>query len=535
MTISTDEENQEEFAEAGDDENDGLIECEDSDFSFPLGHEAEHSILPEMKLMMEAILPRFTFTVLSFSRFEIKIPSLVLPTSLAVVNQFDLDPILLEIVVDLTENSFHREVRLITLRHPVFGTNFAGRPLLQSKFDDFFSGAYQPKPEYRSALHVLEPLGDPSILQVLELMEAGFSEDIAARALVLTRGDSCAAREYLLTGTTTAVPPKPDFSFLECPVLYLILELVDGFLDLTDHCCVGGEPLGISGLKPSNCGKPLCIFGMANVGIGPSLVSELRRDPVAADFLVCIASAAHGTKFFVPPLPTSLESSASAFFTELPQISVLARCETDKELHDTIGRDHFELLRYILFTNRCHLIHLPAQLAIKECAAQTEQFLCVVATPERELTFQKKKKKSGNSWLWHGSRLDRWHSILHTGLQDLGATADRTHAGASTDGPGVDQSNQSAVSISYAGIHGHKYGRSNLPAQMIVLALCENIKGPMLKHVANGEYTQRDLDGLIVRCIMVAKTNFSWDPQVQPPAHVPSLHECLSYIAERTG
>jgi hypothetical protein len=280
---------------------------------------------------------------------------------------------------------------------------------------------------------------------------------------------------------------------------------------------------------------------MANLGVGSSVVNELRRDPVVADFLVAIASSASGTKFFVPPLPPSLEDHASEFFRTLPAISAITGYATDKDLGDAIGNEFFEILRYILFTNRCHLIHLPRQLAIRECAEATEQFLCVVATPEKELVFQKKKGKNRSAWLWHGSFLNRWHSILHTGLQDLGRTSDATHGGP-WFGDGVYQSNESAVSLGYAsGTIGHtgqntnanNYQKSQMPKLMQVLALCENVPGRLLKNVTRSEYTQRDPDGLIVRCLMVAKKQFAWDPYAKPPEHVPSLAECLAYIAER--
>jgi poly [ADP-ribose] polymerase 6/8 len=497
------------------------------------------SILPGVCSTMEAVLPRFQFAVLSATRFQIKIPSLVLPSSLAAVNHFDTDPVLLDVVLDLQCNSLDTGVTLESLSHPVFGTNFPGRPLVQARFDHFFSPFDPPTPSYRSALYVLEPTGEADGGQVAELVASGFREDVAARALILTRGDLAAARDYLVTGTTTAPPPEPVFARSDCPVLYLILELVDGFLDLMDHCCCGGEPLGISGLKPSTCDRPLCVFGMASLGVGSSVVSELRRDPVVADFIVSLASAAYGTKLFVPPLSTKLIPPAAMFFQLLPPISHMTRFDTDQALRAAIGAPQMDILRFLLFTNRCHLIHLPGELAIAECGDATEQFLCVVATPEKELTFQRKRDESGVAWLWHGAPLDRWHSILHTGLQDLGATGDRTHLGSDTYGPGVYQSNQSSVSIWYATRSGeaflneNNYKHTSLPAKMRVLALCENVKGPQLAKVADAEFTQQDLDGLIVRCLMVVKNDFAWDPYEQPPKRVPSLHDCLAYLGQR--
>jgi hypothetical protein len=240
--------------------------------------------------------------------------------------------------------------------------------------------------------------------------------------------------------------------------------------------------------------------------------------------------AAFGTKFFVPPLPTAVERHAATFFATLPPISQLSEASTDKELRGKIGTEFFEILRFILFTNRCHLIHLPPELAIRECANETEQFLCVVATTERELAFQKRKQEAGNAWFWHGSAVGRWHSILHTGLRDLGGTADAVHGG---PGNGIYQSNYSQMSCGYAGAQTNNYARTCLPPTMTVLALCENVKGSWIRGPHLVEYVQPCADELIVRCVMVAKTQFTWDPYDNPPAHVPSLHDCLSYLASK--
>jgi hypothetical protein len=93
----------------------------------------------------------------------------------------------------------------------------------------------------------------------------------------------------------------------------------------------------------------------------------------------------------------------------------------------------------------------------------------------------------------------------------------------------------SSLSIGYAHNYAdsNKYVHTQLPNPMIVLALCENVIGPLLRNVAQMEHTQQDLDGLIVRCVMIAKVSFAWDPYVSPPAHVPTLPECLAYIGQQ--
>jgi poly [ADP-ribose] polymerase 6/8 len=425
--------------------------------------------------------------------------------------------------------------------HPTFGPNFPGRALVSLALTAFFSPSYAVKPQYRSALYLLHPEARSRLnpRAKRELTDLGFSEDVAQRALSLTRGDLAAARDLLVTGITDAAPPRPIVSYEDCPLLYLILEIVDGFLDLTDHCCQCGQPLGVAGLRMSNCGAELCVFGMASMGVGSSLVNELRRDPMVADLLVSLASSCFGTKFFVPPLPPQLARQAEGFFARLPAIDRLTRHGTDAELSAELGTDFFEILRFIIFTNRCHLIHLPKKLAIQECVQYTEQFLCAVATPERELAFQKSKGKAPSVWLWHGSLLQRWHSILRTGLQDLGRSGDAIHGGP-WYGDGVYESDESAVSFYYArqdetgGVIGtNHYAKSKLPQAMTVLALIENAKGKTLKQVHPNEFTQQNPNGLIVRCLMVVKQDFSWNPHKNPPKAVPSLKSCLAWIASK--
>jgi poly [ADP-ribose] polymerase 6/8 len=525
-----------------------IIEGGDSDgapFSEPSPSASELDvpyapILPDLASLACAVLPEIQFVLLTPFRLEITIPSRVLPEAILIVNRLDASPTLLEFTLELKANSFQNPPAYLDLRHPVFGPNFPGRPLLSLAFARFFSTSYAPKPRYRSALYLLYPERPhpPDARALRELAQLGYGEDAATRALSLTRGNVAAARDLLLTGITDAVPPPPVLSYADCPILYLVLEIVDAFLDLTDHCCICGAALGVSGLRISNCGKELCVFGMASMGIGSSLAGELRRDPMVADLLVSLASSCFQTKFFVPPLPARLVPHAAQFFARLPPIAALMRFDSDAELEARIGKPFFEILRFIVFTNRCHLIYLPKQLGIQECIGSTEQFLCLVATPERELAFQR-KKVAGSAWLWHGSLLVRWHSILRTGLQDLGTTPDATHGGP-WDGNGVYETDESAVAFYYAtedetdgDIGENAYVNTKLPKQMTVLALVENVPGPALKQVQPNEYTQQDPEALLVRCLMVVTAEFQWNVYQKPPKEVPTLKKCLSFIASK--
>jgi hypothetical protein len=302
-----------------------------------------------------------------------------------------------------------------------------------------------------------------------------------------------------------------------------------------DHCEICGDALGVSVVKPALCDKPICFLSVSSIDVGASVTTELRRDPFVADFLICLASSSYGSKFFVPPLPGDLDKAAAQFFAELPDVDALARFHSDRDLAESIGNDFYEILCFVLASNRAHLVHLPDSLKIKECATNTDQMLCITAAPERELAFQKKKAEQGNAWLWHGSCVSRWHSILHTGLQDLGKSPDRRHMGSDTFGPGIYQSQFASTSIAYSmsggdPVNTHRFKNSRFPKVMTVLALVENVKGDLLKQVAPVEWTQRDLDGIIVRCLLIVKSQFKWDVSVNPPQFVPDFRDCLSHI-----
>jgi hypothetical protein len=104
----------------------------------------------------------------------------------------------------------------------------------------------------------------------------------------------------------------------------------------------------------------------------------------------------------------------------------------------------------------------------------------------------------------------------------------------------VYQSQFSELSIGYAnsvnpqlGAHNTStYAASQFGRNLVVLALIENVKNPKLKQVAPDEWTQRDVGGLIVRCLMIVKQQFQWNLVAGPPAKVPSFTTVQKWIAD---
>jgi hypothetical protein len=488
----------------------------------------------------EIYLPRVKFLRRGRSSVQITLPTSFIPDQLAAVNSFNRHPILVEFVLTLFDDYSFTGGTIDELTNPVYGRLFPGRLLVSQAGARFLSTKYTPKRKYDCQLYVMEPQGIPNDFDIAQLVSEGFTIEAVTRALVLTRGHVDAARMFLETGDTSYEAVLPEVEYRDCPLFYFVLEIAEAIFNLRDHCCICGKPLGISVLRPSLCDDHICFFGATELGLCATVSSEIRRGPIVADFLVSLASSAFGTKWFRPPLPEPLQPHALNFFKKLPPIDSLRIYDTDALLKAHLGDVNYEILRFILMSNRCHLLQLPQHLKLEQCQKDTEQLLCVNGAPEVELKFQEKLKKSSRQWLWHGSTASRWHSILHTGLQDLGSTADRINGGADYFGPGVYQSQFSALSIQYAqsanpslgATNTSTYAGSKFGANLTVLALIENVKNPLLKQVAADEWTQQDVGGLIVRCLLIVKQSFQWDLVSDPNVKVPSFNTCMKWLAD---
>jgi poly [ADP-ribose] polymerase 6/8 len=520
-----------------------IIEDTDSDanFSSPETTFIAPTILVSNLDICRQVFPTFTFEQLDSDRFTVVVPSSILPRSLAVVNQFDRHPILVRVDVTLLNDSFRASAMIHDISHPLLGVSFCGRPLVVDAIRRFFSASFRPHSRYRCQVYVMEPIARPSDMSLARLVSEGHPVDAARRALVLTGGDISHAEDFLMTGATTFRPPEIGFTYDDCPLIYLIFEICEAFFNLTDHCCICGKDLGVQGVKASLCDSPVCLFGFRDIGVGSSVITELRRDPIAADLLISLASvsmAPFGTYFIEiactkvtarptegqADLPVRLLANHPNFWNELPPIAVMITRGTDAALIQMIGTDNYEILRGILLSNKTHLIHLPDELKVKECAAQTDQFFAIISSPERELAFRTLKAKHRASYLWHGSPASSWMSILQNGL------------GLASQGV-VYHSPYSTTSLGYSGKGSfpNKYRESQYKGAPILLGLVESVTGQGFKQGSEGpqEYTQSDFNGIVLRCLMIVKATFEWDAMHKPPKFVPTLHDCLQYLAKQ--
>ena len=475
-----------------------------------------------------AYLPMLNFEV-SRNQVEITFPTSVIPQGLAVANNMTR-PLLCKVKLELTSFSdapTHLEVVNDS------GPAFIGAMLVKKHIHEFF-GKYKPaQRSLRSAMSLLKPEGVNTKEQAVKaVMAKGFSRSAAEMALLRSNNDVNVAVRFLKTGDTTGMDGHIGVRYADGPLVYLALEVVDAFFDLTDHCCMCGEPLSVSGIRPMVCENKLCLFQFVELGLGAHVVDEIRRDPTVADLVICFASACYDTPYMNPAPPNVPVDRLAEFFATLPAMSRLALCSNDQELIEHIGMDNFGILRFFILANRAFLVTLSGKMRIRELPNVAHQFMIVATTPELEARFQAKKAERGSVWLWHGSWPDRWYSILHNGLHDYSGTSFERNGGA-WYGNGVYQSDHYNVSFNYASNPNmrHRYKASVLPPALNVVGLVENVPGKSLNKVIEYEWTQKDEAALVVRVLMVSTATSApqvWNTLKDPPQFVPTLSDLIS-------
>jgi poly [ADP-ribose] polymerase 6/8 len=500
------------------------------------------------------VLPAAFFEFTEVGGVLLHLPKDFMPPSLLAIYCLNLPGPLLEISFVLDDYDWQRRPRDLVIAHPTLGASFVGHSLVRAACERFFLPSYKPCRSYRCQNGLLPPI-DPTDDDTYRLIvAAGFSPEQAARALAVAGGEGDGALQFLQLGVVP--PPRGDLpvAYEECPLLYLLLEIGDAFLHLSDHCCCCGKAMPL-GLKPSVCDDEMCNFQLSRMGIGQSLHQEIQRDPLVADLLVSVFASAVGTRFLTPAPPPLMDADAmGALSQRLPRMADLVRlARNDAALKAQLGDAPFELLRWAILSNRAHLMALPRELALDfpDC----HQFMSLLAAPEAEDVFQQLKKRFGSSFFWHGSAVERWHSIIRNGLKN--ATGTELQANGAVRGAGIYLATNSRTSLGYAKMAKNRYAQSVLRDPLTVLALLEvanvpsdpvtvevvrsdgvtvNCSGFLKDHgiTYGAEVWTCSMEEAVVVRFLVVGGNFGVDVRKNPPKRVPTLTDVLQFHSART-
>lgn len=483
----------------------------------------------------QPIFPFINFDYISATNITFHILGSFLPKSFLHVNDFDKHPVLCEISIE-TKNSWTQQPQSVSITNPIFKNNFVGKSLMMKHIKSFFSNSYKSSPFYHCQNYIVAPQAKIDDYKLARLLEMGYEFEDSKRALQICFNSLEESINYLNVGIISNGIKTIDVDYSEYPLFYLMMEIIEVFFKLSDHCCICEQPLEVTGIKPMVCTNKMCNFSFVEIGVGANIIGEIRRDPVANDLLISLASTTYTTKYFDPKPPDFSILDFTNFFNNLPPMkNLVSHCRNDIELQKYLGKNKmFQILKFLILANKSHMITLDRpEIQIKECNNSTTQFLLTMASPEFERQFQNKKKKYGSMYLWHGSNVVRWYSILHNGLKDLGRTVDRVHSGP-IYGDGIYQSNLSSYSLPYCYCGLNQYRNSTLPKNLQVLSMTENALTPgCLNNPIQYEYTQTDERACIIRSLMVVNQQFSWDIVQNPPKHIPSLDDVLKVLSKK--
>ena len=345
--------------------------------------------------------------------------------------------------------------------------------------------------------------------------------------------------DHLIIPTNSNLQVIGEYAFLncdnlikveydDCPLLYLVLEIAECFLDLQDHCCICRKEIP-TGLKPTICDSQFCNYRFTQVGVGLSVAQEIQRDPLAADLIFSIFASAIGSKYFNPRPPDYSDSDLLTMIDKFPRMDDLAKCSNDAELLKLISMPQLKLLRWVLLSNRSQMISLGSKLRLPIFGSNTFQFLSLISTPIAEQKFKALKEVYNSMYLFHGSSTENWHSILRNGLKNASGTA--MMANGSAYGSGIYFAHESSVSQGYAHSCQNGYANSKLGSNLRILALCEIAKVPELLH-HGWAHTLAKEEACIVRFLLV-NGDYHTDVMKSPPKNVPKLKDVLNMEAEK--
>eukprot|EP01116_Phalansterium_solitarium_P004513 TRINITY_DN1553_c0_g1_i2.p1 TRINITY_DN1553_c0_g1~~TRINITY_DN1553_c0_g1_i2.p1 ORF type:complete len:305 (+),score=125.06 TRINITY_DN1553_c0_g1_i2:874-1788(+) len=280
-------------------------------------------------------------------------------------------------------------------------------------------------------------------------------------------------------------------------------------------------------LKPAVCDSPLCLYSHEHFGLGADVASFVRASPEVVDLLVsCCAAACNGDPKRFSPFPSAVEvklkddktgrvtchsfvskaandpNAVRAVLNKLPAVHELLACADSralKEQLDALDPLAFPLIRWIITSNRAHLVKLDPKDHIKPMATP-HQYLFMSSPPEKENNFQALKAKHGSFYAFHGSPFGNWHSILRVGLKNFSNTSLMTTG--AVYGSGVYLAPDSGTSLGYArsatGWDKSIFGKGGVYLQCV--CLCEVINAG---YKANPHYVITNEDHVMTRYFFI--------------------------------
>jgi hypothetical protein len=143
------------------------------------------------------------------------------------------------------------------------------------------------------------------------------------------------------------------------------------------------------------------------------------------------------------------------------------------------------MFEWIVSSNKARLIKMDPQQHVSFMGTK-HQFRINLANAERHHTFEALKRQHGASWVFHGSRVENWHSIMRNGLRNFSGTKNQLNGQAY--GSGIYLSPDASTSFGYSNMSS-----GSSPAAMATHMAEDYIARDSFHCIAIGEVINHDL------------------------------------------
>jgi hypothetical protein len=221
---------------------------------------------------------------------------------------------------------------------------------------------------------------------------------------------------------------------------------------LSSKCivCCAKHAMNSNLRRSTLCSDANCkvIFERANLDVR---LSDVRVDPAAVDLLLTMiyATAVAGDLTLLPGCPVQVPATLQQTINALPPTSQLQNVDNLETGLRTRGSSNqgAQLLAWACTSYRGFLSSVTDSMKIPSFPG-SHQFVLANASPELENAFASRVGRGTTRVMFHGTTLDRLHSILSQGLKDLSGTTLQRHG--HSYGKGIYVSSDPATAWGYA-------------------------------------------------------------------------------------
>lgn len=450
------------------------------------------------------------------------IPSSILPIYLRVAYGFHNIPTLFECEIQLNNFQWNTSPKICNIRIPG-KEKYTGKSSIDKAIRNFFSSRYNPPINNFKCLPLFlrdqnSVDYDCDFCHTLESM--GFSKSQSILALSLCKNEFESSHTFLITGKYHLEKPFTTvLNYTRCPLLFLILELVECIFNLQYRCSICGEIVGSPCLYPKCCMKQGCISRYFSDGLVTSLLNEIKKRTSKCDLLFSLYSISNFSDFnFQKPPPLKNQKNPeidplsknviNETIKSMPRMAEMTQHGTDSSLKEFIGDKGYYILNWAVLTCQINLIRLPKENPFLSNLSSREIFMTLPYSCDQEFVFSQMRSIFKSKYLWFGCPTDRWHTIVRRRLTNLNVSQIIPDGLLHDDG--IYLTDRSDIACAFAKPADNEYINSTLPKQLQLIALCEVIslhqKESSTKVVVNGE----DAENVKFKDVVATLMNYHW-------------------------